>query len=130
LEVLKIGRRRSLGPAANASNEFLLATAASVDSSPALAAATQLDPSAVRDVITFDEGFAQLADAAEAFALGVRHTIAIRRAKVGEQSLQAYSIAQGLARSNGDLRPHVADMKSKLGRGRRKPTAAPKPPPA
>jgi hypothetical protein len=129
-EVLKVGQRRALGPAANASNDFLLATAAAVDASPALAAATQLDPPSIHDVITFDEGFSQLADEAEALARGIRHTIAIRRAKVGEQSLQAYSIAQGLARSNGDLRLHVADVKSKLGRGRRKPSAAPKPPTA
>jgi len=66
--------------------------------------------------------YESVADEAEAFARGIRHTIAIRRAAVATDALQAYDIAKGLARKpeGAGLASHIGDMRRTLGRSGRK----------
>lgn len=114
-------------------NDFLIAATTAVDSSNVLQSATQFDTDAVRQAVEFTEAYESVANEAEAFARGVRHTIAIRRAEAATDALQAYDIAKGLARKpeGASLASHISDMKRTLGRTgkRRKPNApAPLPP--
>lgn len=127
------GRKHVLGIKASLPNEFLVAASVAIDSSNALKAATQVDTDAVREAVEFTQAFETVADEAEAFARGVRHTIALKRAAAANDALQAYDIAKGLARKpeGASLASHIGDMRRTLGRTGRKKKAAngvPQPP--
>lgn len=112
------GRNSPIRPKASLPNEFLMAASAAVDSSNALKLATQFDTESVREAVDFTQAFESVADEAEAFAKGIRHTIAIRRAAAANDALQAYDIAKGLARKpeGASLASHITDMRRTLGR--------------
>lgn len=116
---------------ANASvpDEFHETVSVAVGSSPALAAASGVNPDDVRDAIRFSAAYSPVADELEAVAHAVRHTIALRRAAAAQETLAAYDLAKGLARrpESADLVPHIADMRRTLKRSgtRRKASAKP-----
>lgn len=100
---------------------FLEAVAVAVEASPQLALASELDVAELRDVIRFSEAMTPVADELELIARGIRHTVALRRAKVGMRALRAYQIAKGLNRYDDRAAPHVPhleNLKRTLRRGR------------
>jgi hypothetical protein len=111
-------RQASLIANAAIPNAFLEAAATTVARSAEVDDASDLDPDETREVIAFSAAFLALAEEAEAFARGVKHAIALRRARVGSAALQVYDVAQGLARraDGKELLPHIAKMKQTLGR--------------
>jgi hypothetical protein len=119
------GRKSPIRVIAALPNDFLMAASVAVESSSALKSATQFDSDAVRQAVEFTQAYESVADEAEAFAKGIRHTIAIRRAQAATDALQAYDIAKGLARKpdGAGLAAHIQDMRRTLGRAghKRKP---------
>ena len=88
-------------------------------------------PDAAREAVAFSNAFEAVADELEATAKGMRHTIAIARAKAGDDALHSYDVAKSLSRTKdgASLVPHVTSMKNALGRGGRRSPKAPKPTP-
>jgi hypothetical protein len=78
-------------------------------------------PAQVRDMVSYADSFNPLADELEALAHFVRYSVAAARHAAGTEALTTYSLAQRLARlpRNAHLKPHVADMRRALGRGRK-----------
>jgi hypothetical protein len=99
---LTLAQIRRLGTAAAVSDEFLDVGARAMESRPALDAAAQLRPEALR--LTIEESHAMVALIAEMERLtrGCRHTDALSRGAAGTEVLRVYQVAQKLTR-HGDL---------------------------
>jgi hypothetical protein len=78
-------------------------------------------PTQVRDLVAYADAFGPLADELEALALFVRYSAKAARHAAGSEALTTYSLAARLSKlpANAHLRPHVADMRRALGRGRK-----------
>jgi hypothetical protein len=114
---------------AGVSDAFFEAVAMAIEASEALLAAAQTTPAKLRDVISYSQAYASLADEFELIARGVRFSIAERRAGEAQMALQAYAIAKRLNRPSDRalLVPHIDAMRRALNRGRR-PQARPEEP--
>jgi len=107
---------------------FMKSTIAAVEQLSELQAVNTLDPIDARDTLQFLDAFEQVLDRTAAFQKDLRHTIRTRRALLGNDTLQIYAIAKGLARSvdGAAVAAHVENMSRDLGRGKpvkRKPAA-------
>lgn len=113
---------------ANASlpDDLLETVSVAIQSSPALASASNVKAEDVRDTIRFAAAYGAVADEAEAFARAVRHTINVRRAETAQACLVVYDLAKGLARKveGADLVPHILDIRKTIKRGGRRKVAA------
>lgn len=118
-------RLKELINAASVSDEFLEKVVIGVEATPDLASASKLVPAEVVDVIEFSRAYAGPIGEVELLFRMLRHTIIVRRAKVGQEALKAFALAKGLNRPRkSDLFvPHLEAMRRALGRGRRKPAA-------
>ena len=123
---------RHLVPTATLPNTFIEAACAAVDASPELRSAVKVNPDEARESLAFSMAFEPAAEEAEALARGIRHTIAVRRARAGDAALHTYDVAKSLARrgDGANLTPHVTAMKHGLGRGGKRVKAAKATPPA
>ena len=85
----------------------------------------------MRDQMDFADAYDPVADELEALAHFIRHSVRVARNAAGSNALLTYSVAKRLAKrpETASLAPHVADMKSALGSGR-KAKAKPSPKPA
>jgi hypothetical protein len=76
-----------------------------------------------RDLASYAEAYAPVADELEALAHFVRHSVSAAKSKVGSSALTTYAVARALAKcpEMADLLPHVEDMGKALGnkRGRK-----------
>jgi len=123
---------RRLAAAATVPQAAIDMVTALVQAKPLLTG-TALGPDELRDRVTFVSAYGPIPDQAEAFADGLRHTLRVVRAQVGDATLTAYEVAKRQARraDGADLRPHVADLKrllgQRFGRNRTRQQAAPTP---
>jgi hypothetical protein len=117
-EMPPTGGRKRIHTTANIPSEFVEATAVAIDRDSPLQKSSELTSDEMRESIAFSAAFEAIADELEAFAKGVRFTIANRRAKVGSNALTLYEIAKRLAKQpdKKDLLPYVEDMKRALGK--------------
>lgn len=81
--------------------EFFVALAVALESSPQLVAALQaagiqLTAADIRDMLRFGEAYLPVADEHERIARAIRHTVALRRAKVGRVAASAYRVIQAM----------------------------------
>jgi hypothetical protein len=86
-----------------------------------------------RDLTSYAEAYAPVADELEALAHFIRHSVATAKNKVGSSALTTYAVARVLAKrpETADLLPHVDDMAKALGRiGRKKKKSQPQPAPS
>jgi hypothetical protein len=127
------GDGRLLSAAASVPPGFIERTNVAIVNMPLLGREGVLDPAVSRDLMTFADAFAPLADELEALASYVRHSVASARHKAGSDALTTYALAQRLAKRPElavELAPHVHDMRQALGRRRkaRQPVPATPPP--
>lgn len=114
--------------------QFFVAVAVALESTPQLAAAlvaamNPLTAAEIRDMLRHTEAYLPLADELERFARAIRHTVGLRRARVGRLAVSAYQVAKGM-NLLVDVSlpvPEVESMKRSFGSRRRKP---PEPAPA
>jgi hypothetical protein len=127
------GAGRRLVPTASVPKRFVELTAVAVRNNATLVRSTGQDLAQDRDLTSYAEAYAPLADELEALAHFVRHSVAAAKSKVGSSALTTYAVARVLAKrpETADLLPHVDDMGKALGkRGRNsKPKPAPTPVP-
>jgi len=123
---------RRLARTASLPKEFVDLTAVAVKNNTTLVRPAGQDLAQDRDLITYAEAYAPVADELEALVHFIRHSIAAAKAKVGRSALTTYNVARELAKSPemADLLPHVEDMGKALGRRRRKSKSQPAPTPA
>jgi hypothetical protein len=128
----KAGQR--LAAAASVPKEFIELAAVAVKNSATLVRASGADPVQLRDLMSFAEAYAPVADELEALAHFIRHSVTVARNIAGTDALTTYALAQRLAKRAGtaDLAPHVADMRRVLSArfrkaGSRKAPSAPAP---
>jgi hypothetical protein len=127
------GAGRRLTSAASVPPEFVELTAVAVTNTPGLVRGGAVDPVETRDLLSYAEAYAPLADELEMLAHFIRHSVATARHKAGNEALTVYALAQRLAKrpETADLAPQVADMRRALRRGRKaKPQPQPAPTPA
>lgn len=110
---------------------FFLALAVALETSPQLVAALQgarisFTADDIRDMLRYAEAYLPLADELDRFARAIRHSVGLRRAKIGLVATSAYRIAQGLNRLVEVPLPvpEVDAMKCALTWRRRKPAKA------
>ena len=120
-------RLRELIAAASVSDEALETVTISVEATPDLASASTLVPAEVRDVIAFSRAYAGVIDEAALLERMLRHTIIVRRARVGQEALKAFALAKNLNRPRKSdlLVPHIEAMQRTFKRPRKKPTETP-----
>jgi hypothetical protein len=106
---------RRLAQAASVPQAAIDKVTALVQTKPLLTG-TSLGPDDLRDRVTFISAYGPVPDEAEAFAQGLRHTLNVVKAEVGDATLVAYEVAKRQARraDGADLRPHVADLRRLL----------------
>jgi hypothetical protein len=113
---------------------FFVALAVALESSLQFAAALQaagvsLTAVDIRDMLRHGEAYLPVADELERFARGIRHTVGLRRAKIGRVAGSAYTIAKGL-NLLVDVSlpvPEIDSMKRAFGSRRRKAEPVPEP---
>lgn len=120
--------RRKLAKAASVPQAFIELTAVAVKNSPSLVRGGATDPEQSRDLLSFADAYAPLADELEALAHFIKHSVTAARNKAGSEALTTFALAQRLAKrpENAELVPHVDDMRRALGARRKaKATSAP-----
>lgn len=120
-------RLKELIAAGTLSDEFLETVANSVEATPELASASKLVPADIHDVIAFSRAYAAPIDEVVLLQRMLRHTIIVRRAKVGQDALKAFALAKGLNRPRKSdlLVTHIEAMRRTFARSRRKPVTEP-----
>jgi hypothetical protein len=110
-----------LSSAAGVSPEFVELTSMALANHRVLVRAEGATPTQVRDLVAYADAFGPLADELEALAHFVRYSAKAARHAAGSEALTTYSLATRLSKlpANAHLRPHVADMRRALGRGRK-----------
>ena len=105
-----------LGSAASVPKQFIELAAVAVKNSAMLVRGSGADPAQVRDLMSFAEAYAPVADELEALAHFIRHSVTRARNKAGSDALTTYALAQRLAKrpETADLAPHVDDMRRAL----------------
>lgn len=121
--------RRKLSRAASVPSAFVERTAVAVKNSPLLVRGGATDPERARDLMSYAEAYAPVADELEALAAFIRHSVTTAKNRAGSDALTTFALANRLARrpENAELLPHVDDMRRALGAKGRK-TKAPAPP--
>jgi hypothetical protein len=124
------GASRRLNSAASVPEQFVELAAVAVKNSEALVRGGGVDPAQIRDLMSYAEAYAPVADELEALAHFIRHSVMTARNKAGSDALTTYALAQRLAKrpETADLAPHVDDMRNALGNRFRKAKARPVPP--
>jgi len=110
----KVSQR--LNSAASVPPQFVELTAVAVANSKALVRPGGIDPAESRDLMSYAEAYAPVADELEALAHFIRHSVRAARSKAGSDALTTYAMAQLLSKrpETADLAPHVADMRAAL----------------
>lgn len=125
------GAVRRLVNSASVPKPFVELTAVAVKNNSPLVRPAGQDLAEDRELMSYAEAYAPVADELEALAHFIRHSIFVAKSKVGSSALTTYAVARVLAKrpEMADLLPHVDDMGKALGRrGRKsKSQAAPKP---
>jgi hypothetical protein len=100
------------------SDQFLEASASTLDADGNIQTASTVDPAATRLVITRNLRFETLAVAAEALARDVRYTMFRERWNVAKDALHVYDLSKVFSRKTRGvaLVPHVRAMRNALGR--------------
>jgi hypothetical protein len=100
---------------------FVELTTVAVKNNATLVRPSGQDLAQDRDLASFAEAYAPVADELEALAHFVRHSVSTAKAKVGSSALTTYAMARVLAKrpETADLLPHVEDMGKALGRRRK-----------
>jgi hypothetical protein len=126
------GERQRLSKAASVPPDFVELNAVAVKNIPSLFRVGAIDPEQARDLMSFAEAYAPVADELEALAAFVRHSVTVARNKAGSDALTTYALARRLAKrpEHAELVPHVDDMRRTLGAKGRKPKVQPEPVPA
>jgi len=108
---------RRLASVASLPQQFIELAAVAVKNSAMLVRGSGADPVQLRDLMSFAEAYAPVADELEALAHFIRHSVALARNKAGSDALTTYALAQRLAKrpETADLAPHVDDMRNALG---------------
>jgi hypothetical protein len=108
---------RRLASVASLPQQFIELAAVAVKNSPTLVRGSGADPVQLRELMSFAEAYAPVADELEALAHFIRHSVALARNKAGNDALTTYALAQRLAKrpETADLAPHVDDMRNALG---------------
>jgi hypothetical protein len=109
---------------------FIELAAVAVTNSATLVRGSGTDPAQIRNLMSFAEAYAPLADELEALAHFIRHSVTVARNNAGNDALTTYALAQRLAKrpETADLAPLVRDMRSALGTRFRNAKAKPAPP--
>ena len=115
-------RLKELVTAASVSDDFLETVTNSVEATPDLAAVSKLVPGEVRDVVEFSRAYNGAMDEVDLLRRMLRHTIIVRRARVGQEALKVFALAKSLNRPRKSdlLVPHIEAMRRTLARARRK----------
>jgi hypothetical protein len=110
-----------LSSAASVSPVFIELTNVAVANQPVLVRTEGATAGQVRDLVSYADSYSPLADELEALAHFVRYSVTAARNAAGVEALTTYSLAQRLSKlpQNAHLKPHVADMRRALGRGRK-----------
>ena len=123
---------RRLASVASLPQQFIELAAVAVKNSATLVRGSGADPMQLRELMSFAEAYAPVADELEALAHFIRHSVALARNKAGNDALTTYALARRLAKrpETADLAPHVDDMRNALGARIRKAKSrqAPSPP--
>jgi hypothetical protein len=109
-DLLRVNSTASLPP------EFIeLTTVASIFSEDLRRVSS--DPNRVRDLMDFADAYAPLAAEFEVAAKFLRYSINRARSIAGREALMTYELAKRLCKNpaNGELLPHVEDMRRALG---------------
>jgi hypothetical protein len=98
--------------------KFLYTTVASVEQVPELESTKKLDVAKARDTLQMIEAFRPICDKVAAFFGDLSNALDARQAALAVDALEAYHVAQSLARdeSNPTLTAWVANMSRDLGR--------------
>jgi hypothetical protein len=122
---------RRLVVTASVPKQFVELTAVAVRNNAMLVRSAGQDLAQDRDLTSYAEAYAPVADELEALAHFVRHSISTAKSKVGSSALTTYAVARVLAKrpETADLLPHVDDMGKALGRRGRKSKSKPAPTP-
>src|SRR5918911_766851 len=114
--------RRKLSKAAAVPAAFVERTAVAVKNSPSLVRGGATDPESARDLMSFAEAYAPVADELEALAAFIRHSVTTAKNKAGSDALTTFALARRPAQrpENAELLPHVDDMRRALGAKGRK----------
>jgi hypothetical protein len=112
---------RRLNSVASVSPVFVELTNVALANQPVLVRTEGATPGQVRDLVSYADAYSPVADELEALAHFVRYSVTVARNVAGNEALTTYSLAQRLAKlpQNAHLKPHVADMRRALGRGRK-----------
>lgn len=126
------GAGRRLSVTASVPKPFVELTTVAVKNNPMLVRPAGQDLAQDRDLTSYADAYAPVADELEALAHFVRHSVATARSKVGSSALTTYAVARVLAKrpETADLLPHVDDMGKALGRRGRKSKSQSQPAPA
>jgi hypothetical protein len=113
--------------------QFFVALAVALESSPQLAAAllavaNPLTPAEIRDMLRHTEAYLPVADELERFARAIRHTVGLRRARVGRLAAAAYRVVKGMnLLVDVSLVPEMESMQRAFAAYGRRKKAAPAP---
>ena len=112
------GGRRRLTSLASLPPEFVEQTAVARANNPALVRGEETSPAESRDLMSYADAYAPVADELEAMAQFVRFSGAAAKAKAGSEALTTYALAQRLVRrpEHAALAPYVADMRRAFGK--------------
>jgi len=121
--------RKKLSRAASVPPAFVERTAVAVKNSPSLVRGGATDPDQARDLMSYAEAYAPVADELEALAAFIRHSVTAAKNTAGSDALTTFALARRLAKrpENAELLPHVDDMRHALGAKRK---VKPQPPEA
>ena len=123
-----LGDGRQIAAVASVPAGFVERINVAVTNTPTLGREVVVDPALSRDLMTYADAYAPLADELEALALFVRHSVASARHTAAIDALTTYALAQRLAKRPehaAELAPHVQDMRQALGRRRKAKQPAP-----
>jgi hypothetical protein len=127
-----IRAKQQIASVASLPPPFIELSAVAISNSSSLVRGGAADPVRIRDLMSFADAYAPLADELEAMASFVRHSVSTARNEAGREALTTYTLAQRLAKlpATADLAPYVTDMRNALGKRIRKSkaVAAPTPP--
>lgn len=123
--------QRKLGRVATVPPAFVELTAVAVQNNATLVRNGATDPAQSRDLLSYAESYAPVADELEALAAFIRHSVRLAKNKVGSEALTTFALARRLAKrpEHAELLPHVADMQRALGSWRKTKAQKPETPP-
>jgi hypothetical protein len=112
---------RRLSSAASVPPEFIELTNLAISNHTSVVRTEGATPEQVRSLVSYADAYGPLADELEALATFIRYSTTAARNRAGTEALMTYALAQRLAKlpETAALKPHVADMRRALRRGRR-----------